>query len=334
MLIPGFHVLAALRPRVCLPPIWQEAVGLVALAGSGVDHATSLPRRGPRGPVVLVPGLLAGDALFSRLHAYLQNAGHDVHGAAIACNVDCSEVAARRLLERVAEVSERYGEPVTLVGHSRGGLLARVVSQRRPDLVAGVVTLGSPYRDQLAVHPLLWAQIMAVAALGSIGVPGLLNVGCAIGPCCEAFRRDLAAPLPAGVATVSVFSRRDGVVDWRACIDEHADNVEVRATHCGMLFDPGTCAEVADAAARFAQAASVEQSQLGAGEDLAPGTDATHALAQSDGCRVAGRPPCARRSSPPWGAPGRRRRALRAPDHPGMRGSRRDRCRSGAASCT
>ena len=263
MLIAGVHALAALRPRVCLPPLMKEVVGLVALATSGVGHATSLRRRGSRGPVMLIPGLLAGDSTSSRMRAYLEDDGHAVHGAAIACNVQCSEVAVRRLLTRVAEVAEEYGEPVTLVGHSRGGLLARVISQRRPDLIAGVVTLGSPYRDQLAVHPLLWAQIMAVAALGSIGVPGLLGLGCAFGACCESFRHDLAEPAPPSVAMVSVYSRRDGVVDWRACIDEHADNVEVCTTHCGMLFDPQTWAEVADAAARF-ESASTAQYQLAA----------------------------------------------------------------------
>jgi pimeloyl-ACP methyl ester carboxylesterase len=263
MLMAAVHALAALRPRVCLPPLLKEVVGVVGLAKSGVGNATSVRQRGSRGPVVLVPGLLAGDNSSLRLRAYLEDDGHAVHGAAMTCNVRCSEVAAGRLLKRVADVAEQYGEPVTLVGHSRGGLLARVVSQRRPDLIAGVVTLGSPYRDQLAVHPLLWAHIMAVAALGSIGVPGLLGLGCAFGACCESFRRDLAEPAPASVAMVSVYSRRDGVVDWRACIDEHADNVEVGTTHCGMLFDPSTCAEVADAAARF-EAASSAQCQLAA----------------------------------------------------------------------
>jgi triacylglycerol lipase len=263
VLIAGVHELAALRPRVCLSPLLKEVVGLGALARCRVGHATSLRRRVSRGPVVLIPGLLAGDSTSSRLRAYLEHDGHAVHGAAMTCNVQCSEVAVRRLLTRVAEVAEEYGELVTLVGHSRGGLFARAVSQRRPDLIAGVVTLGSPCRDQLAVHPLLWAQIMVVAALGSIGVPGLLGLGCAFGACCESFRRDLAEPPPPSVAMVSVYSRRDGVVDWRACIDEHAENVEVCTTHCGMLFDPRTCAEVADAAARF-EAASTPRYQLAA----------------------------------------------------------------------
>jgi triacylglycerol lipase len=344
VLIPGVHLLAAVRPRVCLPPIWQEAVGLIALASSGGQQSSAVRRgRGPRGPVVLVPGLLAGDGLSSRMRAYLEEAGHAVHGADIACNVACSEVAVSRLLERVAEVVERYGEPVTLVGHSRGGLLARVVSQRRPELVAGVVTLASPYRDQLAVHPLVWAPIMAVAALGSIGLPGLLGLGCSVGACCEDFRRDIAAPVPPGVAIVSVYSRRDGVVDWRACIDEHADNVEVRATHCGMLFDPRSCAAVADAAARFAESASIAQDQVAAGEDLTrlvgaderrPRPEAGSAGQETGSCRVASPAPwCARGSSAPRGTVGRWRRAFRSPGHTVLSGLLSDRSRSAARSC-
>jgi triacylglycerol lipase len=290
--------------------------------------------------VVLIPGLLAGDGLSSRMRAYLEEAGHAVHGADIACNVACSGVAVSRLLERVADVAERYGEPVTLVGHSRGGLLARVVSQRRPELVAGIVTLGSPYRDQLAVHPLVWAPIMAVAALGSIGLPGLLGLGCSIGACCEGFRRDIAAPVPPGVAFVSIYSRRDGVVDWRACIDEHAKNVEVRTTHCGMLFDPQSCAAVADAAARFAQGAPITEDQLAAGEDLA-GLDelrsrpeAESAGQRTGSCRVAGPAPwCARGSSAPRGTAGPWRRAFRSPADGGRRGLLSDRSRSSARSC-
>lgn len=343
MVIPGAHLLAAVRPRVCLPPIWQEAVGLIALARSGVHQSGSLRRGGPRGPVVLVPGLFAGDGLSSRMREYLKDAGHAVHGADIACNVACSEVAVGRLLERVAEVAERSGEPVTLVGHSRGGLLARVVSQRRPDLVAGVVSLGSPHRDQLAVHPLMWAPIMAVAALGSVGLPGLLGLGCSIGACCEDFRRDIAAPLAPGVAMVCVYSRRDGVVDWRACIDEHADNVEVRTTHCGMLFDPQSCAAVADAAARFGQGAPITEDQLAAGEDLArlveldelrPRREAGSAGQGTGSCRVAGPAPlCARGSSAPRGTAGLWRRAFRSPADGGRRGLLSDRSRSSARSC-
>jgi hypothetical protein len=40
------------------------------------------------------------------------------------------------------------------------------------------------------------------------------------------------------VEFTSVFSRRDGVVDWRSCLDPQAETVEVSTSHCGMAFDP------------------------------------------------------------------------------------------------
>ncbi len=41
-----------------------------------------------------------------------------------------------------------------------------------------------------------------------------------------------------GVAFTSVFSRRDGIIDWRSCLDPQAKTVEVATSHLGMAFDP------------------------------------------------------------------------------------------------
>jgi hypothetical protein len=84
------------------------------------------------------------------------------------------------------------------------------------------------------VHPLIWVQGAALAALGSIGVPGVASHSCLTGSCCTAFARDLRGDFPAKVRFVSVYSRSDGVVDWRACLDPAARHVEVPSTHCGM----------------------------------------------------------------------------------------------------
>jgi hypothetical protein len=46
------------------------------------------------------------------------------------------------------------------------------------------------------------------------------------------------APLDAGIRTVAVHSRSDGIVDWRACLDEHCEQVEVDSSHCGMSVHP------------------------------------------------------------------------------------------------
>ena len=157
-----------------------------------------------------------------------------------------------RLEERLQGLAERTGQRVVIVGQSRGGVLAKVLGARRPDLVAGVVTLGSPVVSQLAVHPLVLAQVGMLAALGSGAVPGLISWSCLRGDCCTEFRASLAAPFPASVGYVALFTRTDGIVDWRSCMDPAADAcVEVHASHCGMSVNAAAYRAIARALGGF-----------------------------------------------------------------------------------
>jgi pimeloyl-ACP methyl ester carboxylesterase len=139
-----------------------------------------------------------------------------------------------------------------VVGQSRGGTFARVLAVRRPDLVRGIVTLGSPHVDPLAVHPAVWVPAAAIAALGSIGVPGIASHTCVLGSCCEQFVGDLRAEFPTKVRFVAVYSRSDGIVDWRACLDPAAEQIEVDASHCGMAVSAPVYRELAFALGAFA----------------------------------------------------------------------------------
>jgi triacylglycerol lipase len=157
---------------------------------------------------------------------------------------------------RVSRLSSRSSPNATdgrvrIVGHSRGGTMARILAVRRPDLVEGIVCLGSPLTDQLKVHPLVRAQVRAVALFGTLGVPGLFSYSCESG-CCVQANADTSAPFPRGVAFTSVYSRSDGVVSWRACLDPAAVQVEVRSSHVGMAVNPGVFRAVAEALARMA----------------------------------------------------------------------------------
>jgi pimeloyl-ACP methyl ester carboxylesterase len=164
-------------------------------------------------------------------------------------NVDCTTRALDRLEGELERLAERDGTKVAVVGQSRGGAMARLLAVRRPDLVRSIVCLGSPLTDQLAVHPLVRAQVTAVGFLGTIGVPGLFGRGCLAGDCC-AGTRDLAeAPFPEGVEFTSVYSRTDGIVDWRSCLDPAARHVEVRASHVGMAVNAEVFRAVGEALA-------------------------------------------------------------------------------------
>jgi pimeloyl-ACP methyl ester carboxylesterase len=243
-----------------IPPLWREARAgslLLTMLREQLRQAQPPPSSGA--PVLLVPGLFAGDSSLAHLTSTLGKQGWAVWPSGIRSNVGCSGMIVRRLVNRLEAIADDRGVRVALVGHSRGGLLARAAAQQRPDLVSGVVTLGSPHRDQLAVHPLLWANIMTLATLGSLGVPGLMRFGCrGTEHCCRGYDDDVAAPLPNGIGSVSVFSRRDGVADWRACMEPDGNNVEVDATHCGMPGDPATQRAILEALESFESSPRLE----------------------------------------------------------------------------
>jgi triacylglycerol lipase len=231
-------------------PIWRE--GLVAFEraalmrdpvwrGDGVLH-------GDGAPVMLVPGFLAGDTSLGLMAQWLRRIGYRPCRAGIRANVDCTARALERLEGQAERFADRHGRSLTVVGQSRGGTMARILAVRRPDLVQGIVCLGSPLVDHLAVHPLVRAQVRAVALLGSLGVGGLFSYNCSEG-CCAEVNAQARAPMPDGVSFTAVYSRSDGVVDWRACLDPAARQVEVRSTHVGMAANPAVYAVVADALA-------------------------------------------------------------------------------------
>ncbi len=254
MQLPLLQVLPARAP---LPPLWREGrMGLewAALRGSDIMRGEGMPRGDGRG-VLLVPGFLAGDGSLATMAQWLRTAGWHTKRAGMRANVACSEAACGRIETRLEALAQETGARVTVIGQSRGGVFAKALAARRPDLVSGVVTLGSPIRSQLAVHPLVLAQVGLVAALGSASAPGLLTLRCRKGECCAPFRTALEGPFPPEVGYVALYSRSDGVVDWRSCLDPDAGTlVEVRSSHCGMGMNAEAYRAIARALAAFAAA--------------------------------------------------------------------------------
>jgi triacylglycerol lipase len=226
-------------------PLWRETtVGgeLARLRMSAVYRGIDVPQ-GDGGPVMLIPGLFAGDASLRRLAGWLERNGHRAHHAGIRVNADCAERAVTAIERRVAAIADAAGRPVTLVGQSRGGMLARAVAHRSPGLVEQLITLGTPHAEPLAAHTAVLGSVLVMGTAGSIGLPGVFRWSCLRGDCCAGLRRDVAEPVT--VPFTSIYSRRDGIVDWRACLAEGAEHVEVRASHIGMAINHEVYAAVA-----------------------------------------------------------------------------------------
>jgi triacylglycerol lipase len=238
-----------------VPPLWREsrvALEAAQLLRSPVWRGAGVAPGNGRG-VLLVPGFMAGDGSLGTMAKWLRANGYWTLRTGIRSNVGCSQEACKRIEERLERLADRTGDRVAIVGQSRGGVLARVVAVRRPDLVSGIVCLGAPTVSMLKVHPLVLFHVGLVGALGTGRVPGLLSLSCLRGACCEPFRNDLPAAFPADVRYVSVYSRSDGIVDWRACLDPAADEqVEVRASHCGMAVSEDVYRLLAGSLAEFA----------------------------------------------------------------------------------
>jgi pimeloyl-ACP methyl ester carboxylesterase len=194
---------------------------------------------------------MAGDGSMATLTRWLRENGYRTHRAGIRANVGCSEENLGRLEARLEQLFAATGQRVAIGGQSRGGVFARALAVRRPDLVSGIVTLGAPTVRQLSAHPFVLVQVLVVGALGTGKVPGMFRVSCLRGACCERFRADLANAFPADVDFVSLYSKTDGVVDWRACLDPAAEQVEVRASHLGMGLNAEVYAELGNALGRF-----------------------------------------------------------------------------------
>src|ERR1700712_3001498 len=162
------------------PPLWRESLAGVeaaALFRSSVWRGGGVPD-GEGRPVLLIPGFMAGDGSLATMTRWLRENGYHTRRAGIRANVGCSEEACARLEARLEGFAEATGDRVAIIGQSRGGVFARVLAARRPDLVSGIVTLGSPTVNQLSAHPFVLAHVVLVGALGTGRVPGMFSVSC------------------------------------------------------------------------------------------------------------------------------------------------------------
>nr|WP_281385931.1 alpha/beta fold hydrolase [Nocardioides luti] len=188
----------------------------------------------------------------------LRRQGFRTYRSHIHANVGCTLNAAAQLESRLESIVIRRGTRVQIVGHSLGGMLARGIAVRRPDLVSGIVTMGSPMLAPGAHHISLTASVDVLVRLSRAGVPGLMSEECVAGPCARQSFDESQLPVPPGVGFTAIYSRRDGIVDWRACVDPLAVPVEVSTSHVGMALDPRVIDHVTSALRRQALASAVE----------------------------------------------------------------------------
>jgi pimeloyl-ACP methyl ester carboxylesterase len=193
----------------------------------------SLVPRGDGHGVLIVPGLLANDASTLVLRGFLRRLGYAAHGWNLGRNLGPTEAVLDELPRTLAVLTADTGGPVSVIGWSLGGIYARELARQQPGQVRQVITLGSPFA---LTDPRQTRADAAYRRRSHLHASGRL-------PSPE----QVASPI--SVPSTAVYSRRDGIVAWQACIEPESrlhQNVEVRCGHLGFGVDPATMWLIAD----------------------------------------------------------------------------------------
>jgi len=225
---------------------WQAE--LARLLADPVWRGVDLPR-GDGGPVLLIPGFLAGDQSLSVMASWLRKLGHSPKRAGISFNVACSDIAVDRLSRVLVHASLSSGRKVAIIGHSRGGHFARALAVRHPDQVSQVISMGSGLDEPFDISEPTRMAVDGVRKLIARRDPDRAALGCFTHACLCRYAQDYRAPFPESVPLTSVYSKGDGVVRWRACVVPYARNVEVTGSHIGLAFNRHAYREIASALA-------------------------------------------------------------------------------------
>jgi triacylglycerol lipase len=200
--------------------------------------------------VMVMPGFLAGDQTLAVLAGWLRRIGYRPRVCGFVANAGCSDRALDRVERRVDQVASLNGRRLALVGHSRGGHYARALAARRPDLVSHAISLGADLQGMFGCSAPTLKAISGVRAVlratGRARSPECLSEACR----CP-FVSDFHAPFPVDeVHLTSIYSKGDGVVDWRKQLVPYADCVEVTGSHVGLVFNRASYRAIAAALAR------------------------------------------------------------------------------------
>ncbi|HST80619.1 MAG TPA: hypothetical protein VLL08_02635 [Kineosporiaceae bacterium] len=209
-----------------------RALAELGLYSAARPFALALPF-GDGHPVLVLPGLLGDDVSTQALRSVLRRRGYAVHGWQLGRNVGPTAECLEGMRARLTHLRWRYDRPVSLIGWSLGGIYARLLAREAPASVRQVITLASPFgmarRSQSRAH----AAFERYSHLHVL--PAELPVE----------RGKAALRVPA----TAIYSRLDGIVDWRACIERsgpRSENIAVTASHTGIGHHPATIYAVAD----------------------------------------------------------------------------------------
>jgi pimeloyl-ACP methyl ester carboxylesterase len=186
--------------------------------------------------VMALPGFMASDRSTTVLRRYMLEWGYDASTWDLGRNLGVTrERDLESLLdEKLFDLFDMSGGKVSLVGWSLGGLLAREMARRQPQLVRSVITLGSPLGNPKATNAWRLYEIMSGLTVDD-----------------EVIRRrvrQVREPIPA-IPVTSILSKTDAVVSWEISKlppGDLVENIGITGSHFGMGFNPAVLYAIAD----------------------------------------------------------------------------------------
>jgi pimeloyl-ACP methyl ester carboxylesterase len=184
--------------------------------------------KGDGHPVLVLPGFTAGDASTLFLRRFLRELDYDVLPWNLGTNTG-NAFLVPLLHKRINQIIKATDAPFSIVGQSLGGVFARELARSFPSHVRSVITLGSPFRtrDGEGTSPMVRKLFERSA---TVRPEERMRIGLV---------PDASRPPP--VPSTAIYSRGDGVVDWRLCVENtsaRSESVEVFGSHTGMSMNP------------------------------------------------------------------------------------------------
>jgi triacylglycerol esterase/lipase EstA (alpha/beta hydrolase family) len=185
--------------------------------------------KGDGHPVLIIPGLLGSDNATFYIRKFFNGLGYKTYPWGLGRNLGPREGMNRLLTNLVKRIEAIYKESdnkkITIIGQSLGGIYAREIAKRCPDLIRQVITLGTPFKN--------------------------INDGTNISKLYEILSKDTShknpdiiksLEIPPDVPFTSLFSKTDGIVSWKSSIEIESDisqNIEIPgASHIGLMYNP------------------------------------------------------------------------------------------------
>lgn len=226
-----------LRLAMELRAPWELGAALAAL-----PLLSGLPA-GDGHPVLVLPGLTAGDFSTAVLRRFIAGQGYRTYGWDQGLNLGPRPGVLEACVERVRRLHALHGRRVSLVGWSLGGVFALHGAHEAPECVRQVITLGSPVNVD-ASGSQSPALVKAMYRLIAHPMGPSAHV---MQPRAKKLREHQLPPVPLSC----LYSLGDGVVPpQEATVDaapgSERENIRVAGSHSGLGFNALVLAILAD----------------------------------------------------------------------------------------